>query len=71
MIIFLSACILLEEWEDTGFNQDNMMECINKLKKLKFEGDLEKYFRAAIKLEGEYCKDQERVNSFNKLLLEK
>jgi hypothetical protein len=72
MIIFLCSAILLKEWEESGFSSDCMMECIQKLKGLKFkEEDLDEYFKYALKLEGEYCKKQERVNSFNGLLLEK
>ena len=71
MIIFLCSSILLREWNEEGFSADNMMECITKLKELKFGDNLTQYFEDTLKLEAEFCKSEDRVQAFNDLLLEK
>lgn len=57
MIIFFCASIILKEWNYIGYDNSNMMECINRLKKLDFNLELTQYFKEAIKLEGEYRRD--------------
>ena len=70
MIIFLCAAILLVEWSETGFTGDNMMECIQELKDLKFEKKLDVYFKKALELHQEVIRDKKLVEEFNGLLLE-
>lgn len=68
MIIFLCASILLHEWDD--FDDDNMMECIQKAKGLKLEKDtMETYIKNALKMSKEFVMDRRNVKEFNSILL--
>lgn len=68
MIIFLCASILLEEWDE--FNDDNMMDLIQRTKGLILEKErTEVYIKRALRLSKFFVNCEMRVQEFNSILL--